>query len=31
MGMGANCVGIVDVEDNSICMAAVECDGELAV
>jgi hypothetical protein len=29
-GNGSNCVGIKDVEDNNICVAAVECNGEAA-
>jgi hypothetical protein len=29
-GNGANCIGIEDVEDNNICMAAVGYDGEAA-
>ncbi len=29
-GNRLNCVGVKDVEDNNICMAAVGCDREVA-
>ncbi len=29
-GNGTNCIGIVDVEDDNICVAVVGCDGEVA-
>jgi hypothetical protein len=29
-GNRANCIDIVDVDNNNICVAAVGCDGEVA-